>query len=243
LPSGAKSPPSPIDIQSNARTQADINAATFFRYASDAQKAEMARCQQQALDKLIADILAIKDDLFKHLCDLQDSYSITPVTLGYRGSIIPKKDFFPKELFIFVLENSKFFKNAKSLEPITQFSAILDHILHQATDTNRPNDFFWRINNHFVKNYNSFVEPGKFEYFMREVFSDTYDKIREKLRAGYRPDTSKIAAQPIDPEKIRVSFDISSVFAEESARLGPKGSRETDGRAGWGAQKPDLWKP
>ncbi len=236
-------PPSPIDIQSNARTQADINAATFFRYASDAQKEEMGRCQQKALEKLITDILAIEDDLFSHLQNLQVAYNIAPVSLGYRGNIVLKKDFIPKELLVFILNHPQLFSNKKSLEPITKIDAILNRVALESTDVNSPIDFFWRVNNYFVKNYNSYVQPGKFDVFLQKNFPDTYEKIFEVLRAGYRPNTSKIMVEPIDPEKIKISFDISSVFAEESARLGPKGSRETGGRAGWGAQKPDLWKP
>ncbi|MBN8521031.1 MAG: hypothetical protein J0L77_03930 [Alphaproteobacteria bacterium] len=237
-------PPSPINIQSNTRTQADINAATFFRHASDAQKEEMARCQRQALEKLIADILAIKDDVFTRLCELESEYRIAPSKLGHgRGRVVISSQFFPKKLFLFILHHPSLFASARSLEPITRIDTILSQVVLESRDINKPIDFFWRLNNYFAKEYNAHAMPGLFQRFMIDQFHETFDKIIDGLRAVYCPDTSKIMATPIDPDSIREVSDIRSVFAEESARFGAKGSREIGGRAGWGAQKPDLWKP
>ncbi len=150
-----------------------------------------------------------------------------------------------KNVMSFIYENPELF-SSKSVKMLLDLREGVKEALVSSW-VEKQNDISLYLSSYVEKKYGIDVLPGRvnavFRMGLNNEAADAISQFLKEKRNGLNP---RIEAIPLEPKSIVVANDISAgvsaIFAE-SMKPPRKQEREKGGSVGYGAQKPDLWKP
>ncbi len=221
----------------------EINHSYFLRTATGPERELFVTNQTIAFSSLVEDMLAIDRSPLVKLKEIANSrYIKDPANNGNNelSGIY--------QLVNYIWRHRDQFGANPALHFITDFSNLAFTQLHEHAGVRTTQDLSWFICAKFREQWEAEVTPGQIVRLLPKLVSpEDYVQI-QKIMTDRREEIKNsgkkvIPAVPRDPASITPVSDAGIEFQRATQRPGRGRQNPYGGRAGWGAQKPDLWKP
>ncbi len=218
---------------------ADKNFSFFKNRTSSGEISRFVENQKSALAEMDAQLLAIDGLVLEKLRDIEVERCLASVaSKAYKIRM-------PASTAKRILERPEYFDANPRLHFLTRLPDIAVNLVTTEKFIENKDDLGHHLSAYLRKEYDVDLTHGS---ILKLMDPKIYPAIRDQLqqifserKAEVRPALIK-PAMP-DPDKIKIGFKAGEHFAEETKRNQREEKRETGGKAGLGAAKPDLWKP